>query len=153
MAGLISRIHRLRYMTMLATSMIALSSGSASAQAHYNSKFSIGGHAGVTMSKMSFTPSVKESMVMGQMVGLQLRYWEERNFGLIVEINYEQRGWKEDFEEYPFSFERKLNYIQIPLLTNIFFGGRHVNGFFNLGPEFGYMIGTSYSSNFDVHNL
>ncbi|WP_304972120.1 outer membrane beta-barrel protein, partial [Muribaculum intestinale] len=51
------------------------------------------------------------------------------------------------------SFERKLNYIQIPLLTNIFFGGRHVNGFFNLGPEFGYMIGTSYSSNFDVHNI
>lgn len=153
MAGLISRIHRLRYMTMLATAMIALSSGSVSAQAHYNSKFSIGGHAGVTMSKMSFTPSVKESMVMGQMAGLQLRYWEERNFGLIIEINYEQRGWKEDFEEYPFSFERKLNYIQIPLLTNIFFGGRHVNGFFNLGPEFGYMIGTSYSSNFDVHNI
>ncbi len=74
MAGLISRIHRLRYMTMLATAMIALSSGSVSAQAHYNSKFSIGGHAGVTMSKMSFTPSVKESMVMGQMAGLQLRY-------------------------------------------------------------------------------
>jgi len=69
MAGLISRIHRLRYMTMLATAMIALSSGSVSAQAHYNSKFSIGGHAGVTMSKMYFTPSVTRNSLLEGMPG------------------------------------------------------------------------------------
>jgi len=125
----------------------------ASGQAHYNSKFSIGGKAGVTMSKMSFTPSTKQKMVMGKMAGVSVKYWEERNFGLIVELNYEQRGWAEDFKEYPFTFERRLDYIQLPLLTNIFFGGRHVNGFFNLGPEFGYMIGSSYKANFDVHDI
>lgn len=132
-----------------------LSSGCAVAvaQAHYNSKVSIGGKAGVTMSKMSFTPGTKQKMVMGKMAGISVKYWEERNFGLIVELNYEQRGWAEDFKEYPFSFERHLDYIQLPLLTNIFFGGRHVNGFFNLGPEFGYMIGSSYKANFDVNNI
>jgi hypothetical protein len=145
-------LHSLCRTAILVGCLIA-SHGIASAQAHYNSKFSIGGHTGITLSKIAFTPSVKSAMVMGEMAGIQMRYWEERNFGLIIEVNYEQRGWKEDFEEYPFEFERKLDYIQVPLLTNIFFGGKHVNGFFNLGPEFGYMIGTSYTSNFDVNNV
>lgn len=139
--------------SVVLAAMLSLGSVGAMAQAHYNSKVSIGGKAGVTMSKMSFTPSTKQKMVMGKMAGISVKYWEERNFGLIVELNYEQRGWAEDFKEYPFSFERRLDYIQLPLLTNIFFGGRHVNGFFNLGPEFGYMIGSSYKANFDVHNI
>ncbi len=125
----------------------------ASAQAHYTSKVAIGGKAGVTLSKMSFAPSTKQSFVVGETMGITVRYWEERHFGLIAELNLEQRGWKENFEGAPFSFERKLNYIQLPLLTHIFFGGRTVKGFFNLGPEVGYMISTSYSSNFDVHNI
>ncbi len=139
--------------SLLTLVIIAVSSSVAYSQAHYNSKVSIGGRAGITMSKMSFTPSTKQKMVMGKTAGVSVKYWEERNFGLIVELNYEQRGWAEDFKEYPFSFERRLDYIQLPLLTNIFFGGRHVNGFFNLGPEFGYMIGSSYKANFDVHNI
>jgi len=139
--------------SMALVSALSLGCAGAVAQAHYNSKVSIGGKAGVTMSKMSFTPSTKQKMVMGKMAGISVKYWEERNFGLIVELNYEQRGWAEDFKEYPFSFERRLDYIQLPLLTNIFFGGRHVNGFFNLGPEFGYMVGSSYKANFDVDNI
>lgn len=138
---------------ILASVGLAMTGLCAGAQAHYNSKVSIGGHVGMTMSKMSFTPSIKQKMVSGKTAGVSVKYWEERNFGLIVELNYEQRGWAEDFKEYPFSFERRLDYIQLPLLTNIFFGGRHVNGFFNLGPEFGYMIGSSYNANFDVHNI
>ena len=137
---------------ILASVGLAMTGLCAGAQAHYNSKVSIGGHVGMTMSKMSFTPSIKQKMVSGKTAGISVKYWEERNFGLIVELNYEQRGWAEDFKEYPFSFERRLDYIQLPLLTNIF-GGRHVNGFFNLGPEFGYMIGSSYNANFDVHNI
>ncbi|MCM1504690.1 MAG: PorT family protein [Muribaculum sp.] len=139
--------------SVIVGAIIALCCSVAYSQAHYNSKVSIGGKAGITMSKMSFTPSTKQKMVMGKTAGVSVKYWEERNFGLIVELNYEQRGWAEDFKEYPFSFERRLDYIQLPLLTNIFFGGRHVNGFFNLGPEFGYMIGSSYKANFDVYNI
>ena len=65
----------------------------ASAQAHYVSKVSIGGKAGITMSKMSFSPSTKQSFVLGKTAGVTFKYWEERNFGLIAEINYELRGW------------------------------------------------------------
>ncbi len=125
----------------------------AGAQAHYSSKITIGGKAGITLSQMSFTPSVKQSFVMGETAGITFKYWEEKIFGLIAEVNFEQRGWKEDFEEAPYSFERKLNYIQIPLLTTIFFGNKKVKGFINLGPEVGFLVGTSYSANFDVNNI
>ena len=133
--------------------ILVLGIATATAQAHYVPKISIGGKAGITMSKMSFSPGVKQSLVLGDTYGVTFKYWEERNFGLIAEINYEQRGWKENFEEAPYSFERHLNYIQVPLLTSIFFGGKNVKGFVNLGPEVGYMIGTSYSANFDVNNV
>lgn len=90
---------------------------------------------------------------MGETAGITFKYWEEKIFGLIAEVNFEQRGWKEDFEEAPYSFERKLDYIQIPLLTTIFFGNKKVKGFINLGPEVGFLVGTSYSANFDVNNI
>ncbi|MDE6115444.1 PorT family protein [Barnesiella sp. WM24] len=125
----------------------------AHSQAHYVSKVSIGAKGGITMSKMSFTPSTKQSLVLGKTAGVTFKYWEERNFGLIAEINYEQRGWKENFEDAPYEYERHLDYIQIPLLTSIFFGNNTVKGFVNLGPEVGYMIGSSYTANFDVTNI
>ncbi|MCM1021199.1 MAG: PorT family protein [Muribaculum sp.] len=127
-------------------------SPAANAQAHYNGKVSIGAHAGVTMSTVSFTPSTKESMLMGQMAGLQVKYWEERNFGLLAEINFVQSGWKENFQGAPFEFSRTLNYVRLPIMTNIFFGGRKFNGFVNLGPEIGYLLSSSSSANFDVNN-
>ena len=125
----------------------------ASSQAHYNGKFSIGAHGGVTLSNIAFTPTTKESMLMGQMFGVQIKYWEERNFGLLAEINFEQSGWKENFEGAPFEFERRLNYLRLPIMTHIFFEKRHLSGFVNLGPEIGYMLGTSSSANFDVNNI
>ena len=136
-----------------AIAVIAASCLTAVGQAHYNSKFSIGGHAGITLSRMAFQPDTKQSMLMGNMFGVQLKYWEARHFGLIIELNYEQRGGKENFEGAPFEFDRRLDYIQLPLLTHIFFSNKHISGFVNLGPEFGYMIGTSCTANFDPHDL
>ncbi len=125
----------------------------AMAQAHYVSKVSLGAKGGVTLSKMSFSPGVKQKLVQGNTFGVTMKYWEERNFGFIAEINYEQRGWSENFEDAPFNFERRLDYIQIPILTSVFFGNRHTKCFFNAGPEIGVLIGTSYKANFDVHDI
>ncbi len=122
---------------------------SLSAQNHYSSRFYVGAKTGVTLSRMDFAPNIKQSMINGFMGGVTFRYSEEKNFGVIAELNIHQRGWKENFEGAPFSYERKFTYIQLPLLTHIFFGGRSFKGFFNLGPEFGYMIGDNISSNFD----
>ncbi len=124
----------------------------ASAQRYYTPKISIGGKAGATLSQMSFSPDVKQSMIQGYMAGVSIKYTEENYFGLIAELNIEQRGWQEDFEEHPFSYKRQLTYFQIPLLTHIYFGSEKFKGFVNLGPEIGFLIGDKATANFDYKN-
>ena len=123
------------------------------AQTHYESRVDVGGHAGLTLSRTNFSPSVPQSMIMGFMAGASVRYTEEKHFGLIGEVNIEQRGWKEKYDEGGFSYNRRLTYIQIPVMTHIFFGSKKVRAFFNAGPELGFMIGEKTSANFDYHNL
>ena len=66
----------------------------ANAQREYSPNLSIGARAGVTLSSMSFTPEVHQSMIQGKTFGITARYTEERFFGLIAEVNLTQRGWK-----------------------------------------------------------
>ncbi len=136
-------------------SLLALLPSAVLAQRQYSPNFAIGGKAGATMSKMSFSPEVHQKFTNGLTMGITARYTEEKFFGLIAEINLTQRGWAEDFaeDEAPqFSYSRTLTYIQVPLLTHIYFGSNKFRGFVNLGPEFGYMIGSSISANFDYQN-
>ena len=79
------------------------------AQREYSPNFSIGGKAGATLSRMSFSPEVHQKFTQGLTMGLACRYTEEKIFGLIGEINVTQRGWAEDFakDEAPeFSYSR-----------------------------------------------
>lgn len=131
---------------------VLLIAAGASAQRTYEPHFDIGAKGGVTLSKMAFSPGIEQSMKMGFTGGLMVRYTEEKFFGLIGELKIEQRGWKETFDETDFSYNRTLTYIQMPLLTHIYFGNQRIKGFVNLGPSVGYMISNSASANFDYHN-
>lgn len=126
-----------------------------SAQREYSPNFSIGGKAGATLSRVSFSPEVHQKFTQGLTMGVACRYTEEKIFGLIGEINITQRGWAEDFarDEAPeFQYERTLTYVSIPVLTHIYFGSQKFRGFINLGPEVGFMIGNSIDANFDYNN-
>ncbi|MCM1111251.1 MAG: PorT family protein [Clostridium sp.] len=132
--------------------LIVATAGRAAAQRYYSPEFYVGVKGGATLSQMSFTPSVKQKMTQGLVGGVVLRYTEEKIFGLIGEINVEQRGWKEDFEATPqFNYDRTLTYIQIPVMTHIYFG-RKVKGFVNLGPSVGYMLSSKINANFDYRD-
>jgi hypothetical protein len=87
-------------------------------------------------------------------MGVSFRYVEERHVGIMAEVNIEQRGWKENFEELNdrFDYLHRTTYVELPILTHIFFGSRVVKGFFNLGPELCYMISDNIKSNFDYRN-
>ena len=139
----------LRAITAIA---LVLSAATMTAQRKYEPHFAIGGKGGVTFSQMAFTPGIEQKMVQGIMAGVSFRYTEEKFFGLIGELTVEQRGWSENFEETDFKYSRKLTYIQMPLLTHIYFGGEKVKGFVNLGPVVGYMIGDNISSNFNYED-
>ncbi|MBR5102739.1 MAG: PorT family protein [Muribaculaceae bacterium] len=134
---------------LLATLLLA--GTTVSAQRQYEPHFWAGGRGGVTMSKQNLYPSVPQSMITGITAGAILRYIEEKHFGLQVELNLEQRGWKEKFENEPFEFSRRFTYIQLPILTHITFGS-NTKVFFNAGPELGLMIGEKTTSNFDLNN-
>ena len=126
---------------LIAVAMLMSLTAGVSAQRAYEPHFAIGGKAGMTFSKMAFTPGVEQSMLSGMTAGVAVRYTEENFFALIGE-----------FEETDFAYSRTLTYVQLPLLTHIYFGGSKVKGFVNLGPSVGYMISNSISSNFDYEN-
>jgi len=133
---------------LIALAVVLLSS----AETHYKPHISIGARAGMSMAQMSFSPSVKQLWNRGTTGALTFRYTEEKLFGLIAELGWVQRGWKENYEEAPFSYSRSLTYINVPLLTQIYFGSRRFKAFINLGPQFSYLIGSSITADFDYEN-
>lgn len=142
-----------RYFSILSAIVLSSLLCHVFAQTRGESRIDIGAKAGMTLSKMNFRPSVPQTMVPGFMAGVSFRYAEERHFGLIGEVNLSQRGWKEKYENLDFSYNRKLTYIQIPMMTHIFFGNDKMRGYFNAGPEIGFMIGNSTSANFDYTDV
>ena len=123
------------------------------AEEHYSGTFNIGVKGGVCMSRTMFSPNVPQKFHTGPMVGLMFRYIEENHFGLIGELNFEQRGWNEDFEGTGYSYSRDLSYIQIPLLAHIYFDFNRAKFFFNAGPEIGVMVAEKTNADFDVNNF
>ena len=125
----------------------------ASAQTHYEGNIAVGAKGGVTLSRLKFSPSVPQTMLPGFMAGVTFRYIEEKHFGVIAELNLEQRGWKENFKPLTgYSYKRQFTYLQLPLLTHIYFGSERARFFFNAGPEIGVMIGSKISSDFDYQH-
>lgn len=123
------------------------------AETHYEGNIFVGGKAGIGFSRVVFHPTVRQNMQPGAVFGVQGRYIEEKHFGIIAELNFEQRGWAENFEGAPFSYHRLLNYLQLPVLAHIYFGSDKVHFFVNAGPEIGVMMGQNTISNFDYKNV
>ena len=122
-------------------------------ETHYEPHIWLGGRAGMSMSRMSFSPSVSQRWLTGSTGAITFRYSEEKIFGVIAEFGWEQRGWSENFGDgNPLRYSRQLTYLHLPILSHIYFGSSRFKGFVNLGPEIGCLLGSSISSNFDYSN-
>lgn len=126
-----------------------LAGATALAQKPFPKEHSLGVTGGVVLSKMTFRPeTIIQDMRMGPTFGLVYRYIEEKYFGIQAELLFTQRGWKDRLEDYPnLHFERSLNYVELPIMSHIFFGNNRVRGFFNLGPKFAYFLGDAQKTN------
>lgn len=124
----------------------------AMAQVHYEGTIAVGGKGGVSLSRVNFNPNVEQTMLPGMTAGVMFRYIEENHFGLIAELNLTQRGWKEVFEKTDYNYSHRFTYLELPVMTHIFFGNRRVKGFFNLGPELNVMLGDGIKSNFSYQD-
>lgn len=125
--------------------------GVANAQVHFDSRVDIGVKGGATLSEVMFKPSITQTFGLGYTAGLMFRYTEENHFGVIAEVNLVQRGWSEKFEDLPYSYQRVLNYVEIPVMSHIYFG-RRGKFFINAGPEISFFVGDKIKSNFDYNN-
>ena len=136
-------MRRLAFITMVMVALLV------NAQAPQEHNIAVGGKAGVTLSRLNFNPTVPQTMLPGMTAGVMFRYIAEKNFGLVAELNVAQRGWKETFEESDYSYSHRFTYLELPIMTHIYFGNNRIKGFFNLGPELNVMLGDGVSSNFD----
>ncbi len=120
-----------------------------SAQTRWKPSIAFGVKAGADMARTCFSPSIHQTLSPGATAGVTFRYIEEYHFGIIAEIDWTQRGWKEDFRTYTqFNYRRILNYLEIPVMAHIYFG-RKSRFFFNAGPVISFLLGEATKANFD----
>ena len=134
----------------------------------YRTDFALGVNGGYMMSNVGFIPEVPQGWLGGLTGGLTMRYTCEKYFNsicaIVAEVNYAQTGWKEDIIDTdrqpvyyaddpeklnPLFYERKMNYVQIPLLARMGWG-RERKGFqffFQIGPQIGFFLNESTSTN------
>lgn len=123
----------------------------------FEKEWNVGASFGVNLSQASFSKSssanpIKTSMWQQYQGGVSVRYLTEKNLGLIVELNYSQQGWQQQFEDREgneityYEHQHQLNYINIPFLTHIYFGNK-VRFFINLGPQLGFLLSENENMN------
>ena len=121
------------------------------AQQHktFKPELTLGVGFGPVFTSIDFERKVPQNTTNGFSGGASLRYITEKHLGILAELNFAQRGWTEDFSETDFtthSYSRTLNYIELPLMTHIYFGNK-VKFVINLGPQISYMFSDSASMN------
>ncbi len=106
----------------------------------FHKELYLGGGGGVIYSRMDFVPSVQQADQLALLGGLSLKYITEKHLGLLTEVNFAQRGWSEEFDpESGFTYNRTLNYLEIPLMTHIYFGNK-TRFIINAGPKISFLL-------------
>lgn len=127
---------------VMVAALLCLAVGHANAQKEEFKKalyFGVGG--GMLSSSIDFMPSKTLLFNTGVHGGVSAKFISEKNLGLIIELNYAQKGWKEEFdEESDYEYGRQLQYVELPFMTHVYFGNR-VRFVFNAGPQIGFMLG------------
>jgi hypothetical protein len=134
----------------------------------YRTDLAIGGSAGYMLSNVSFVPEVPQTMLGGLTGGLTVRYTCEKYFlsicAVVAEVNIAQTGWKEDIRDIDnqpvyytwdtgktdrLAYERRMTYLQVPFMARLGWGRERkgLQGFIQLGPQVGYCLGESTTSN------
>ncbi|MGM0408058.1 MAG: porin family protein [Bacteroidota bacterium] len=96
---------------------------------------------GVNYSSVLFSPRINQGLKLGYNGGLVFKYKNEKLFALQVEFNYAQKGWSEDLDTINNSYERNLNYVELPFMTHVYWGKRALKYYVNLGSSVGYLVG------------
>lgn len=116
-------------------------SGTAMAQyKFYKPELYVGTNQGVALwTQVGFNPSVDQQFDVRYHGGVTVRYIIQKYFGIQAELNYSQRGWSEKSSDGAI-YDHRLDYLELPLVTHIFFGPKYFKFYINLGPKIRYMV-------------
>jgi len=117
----------------------------------------VGFKGGYNVSQVLFEPGIglNINLLPGIQAGVAAKLSANPNVALQAELNFSQKGWIEDFRsandsEALLDLDRtqsyRYNYIDLPILTHIYVGGKRVNVFINLGPHFSFLLGADSTS-------
>jgi hypothetical protein len=113
-------------------------------------ELAFGFNAGWMMNRMSFTPTIKQSMKSAPTFGATMRYISEKYFtaicGVQLEVNYANAGWKELIEDGSGNtYSRDIHYVPVPMLMQMGWGRerRGLKFLFEAGPQVGFMLGNT----------
>ena len=111
------------------------------------SNLAVGLNGGYNLSRVDFSPTIKQNLQPGLTGGFSLRYTTEKYFALIcaaqLEVNFAQRGWNEFIEDGSNNtYRRTTNYIEIPFFAHLGWGQeeRGIQFFVNAGPQIGFFL-------------
>ena len=134
----------------------------------HRDEFAVGVNGGYVMSSIDFMPVVPQKQFGGLLGGVTFRYTTEKYFSsicaIVGEVNYAQIGWQQDILDskdnpvinrvtgLPEEYERRINYVQVPLLARMGWG-RERKGFqffVQAGPQIGFYLNESTKANYEL---
>ncbi|MCB2220806.1 MAG: PorT family protein [Bacteroidetes bacterium] len=121
------------------------------AQSDFLPETYLGVKQGMNISRVSFDPAVSQDIFSGYVGGLVFRHISQRSLGIQVELNFLQAGWKTHGDTLG-KYERRLSYLQLPLLTQINIGNRKSRVIINLGPNFAYLLSENETTDIDPNS-
>lgn len=165
-----------KYLIIIAA--VLFTQGVVIAQEPFRQELAVGASFGLNFSSVTFNPKISTKLMPGYNAGLMIRWNTEKNIGLQAEINYSIQGWEEDFTDYnnaglpydpsnykepgsaggdPFigtlAYKREVAYIEVPLMTHIYFGSKTFKFYINAGPKFAYYLDEAITSNINTHYM
>ncbi len=79
--------------------------------------------------------------------GLVLSYTNAHNAGLSTELNYAQKGWREEDEDVEGSYYQKvITYLEVPFFSHWEIGKKKSRIMINVGPYFGFKLSEEVST-------
>ncbi len=145
-------------------SVLAFTSNTiAQERSHFEEEVAIGVQGGLNLAQVRFLHNdVSYANNLGDLgwrsgatAGASVRFIAQKHFGIQLEANYLQNGWKEKWKDdekigdisfADASTERTINYLSVPVLAHIYFGNTN-RLFFNLGPKLAVMVGKGKNKN------
>jgi|WetSurSiteA1Bulk_404760.scaffolds.fasta_scaffold00536_10 hypothetical protein len=88
---------------------------------------------GVNISRVAFTPTVKQNPMTSATMGLVVRHVSEPHIGLQMELNFAGEGWSEDADTLG-SYKRKLQVLNLPMQAVFIAGSKMLRFAFTIGP-------------------